>query len=139
MNKILIAMVVTLSFNYGAFAGGFNDLKSALGSADIDNMNIPAAAAVKTIPASLKAALSFEMEAARCLREDLASSDIKAKVTLVEIPGGKIVLSVVFANWNDYEQIKDLFYQDPGDNPSYRSIKVLPSVARKENSEIKGR
>lgn len=74
--------------------------------------------------------MQFALEAASSLRKDLKGYGVKAKVGLVNEPGGRYGLSVEFQNWKDYEKIKDLFYQDPGDNPSYMDLKVYPRVPK---------
>lgn len=73
---------------------------------------------------------SFADEAAAELRKELKSYGIQAKVSVVSNPGEKPVLAVEFRNWKDYERIKDLFYQDPGDNPSYMGVKISPRVPK---------
>ena len=75
--------------------------------------------------------MQFALEAASELRKDLKNYGIKAKVGLVNEPVGGYGLWVEFRNWSDYEKIKDLFYQDPGNNPSYMDLKVYPRVPKK--------
>lgn len=74
--------------------------------------------------------MQFALEAASELRKDLKGYGIKAKVGLVNEPKGGYGLWVEFRNWSDYEQVKDLFYQDPGENPSYMDLKVYPRVPK---------
>lgn len=74
--------------------------------------------------------MQFALEAASELRKELKGYGIKAKVGLVNEPKGGYGLWVEFRNWSDYEQVKDLFYQDPGDNPSYMSHKIYPRVPK---------
>jgi len=78
----------------------------------------------------ISADMQFALEAASELRKELKGYGIKAKVGLLNEPKGGYGLRVEFKNWADYEKIKDLFYQDPGDNPSYMDLKVHPSVPK---------
>ncbi len=78
----------------------------------------------------ISADMQFALEAASELRKELKGHGIKAKVGLVNEPGGAYGLWVEFKNWADYEKVKDLFYQDPGNNPSYMDLKVYPRVPK---------
>ncbi|MDA8244996.1 MAG: hypothetical protein M0025_12865 [Elusimicrobia bacterium] len=73
--------------------------------------------------------MQFALEAAASLRKDLKEYGVKAKVRLVNLPGGRYALGVEFRNQEDYDQVSDMFYQDPGDNPSYMDLKVVVSIA----------
>lgn len=90
-------------------------------------LQVPAA-----VPGMARSQDSFAYEAAAELRKELKYYGVKAKVSVVSNPGEKPVLAVEFRNWKDYEQIKDLFYQDPGDNPSYMGIKISPRVPKSD-------
>ncbi len=74
--------------------------------------------------------MQFALEAASTLRKDLKGYGLKAKVGLLNEPKGGYGLWVEFQNWAEYEKVKDLFYQDPGDNPSYMDLKVYPRVPK---------
>lgn len=75
-------------------------------------------------------AMQFALEAASELRKDLKGHGIKAKVGLVNRPGGAYGLWAEFLSLADYEKVKDMFYQDPGDNPSYMDLKVEVRIAK---------
>lgn len=74
--------------------------------------------------------LQFALGAASSLRRDLKDYGIKAKVRLMNLPGGAYGLAVDFQTREDYEQVKDMFYQDPGENPSYMDLKVTAYVEK---------
>ncbi|MBI4350333.1 MAG: hypothetical protein HY550_02735 [Elusimicrobia bacterium] len=78
----------------------------------------------------ISAELQFALEAASELRKELKGYGIKAKVGLLNEPDGSYGLWAEFSNWADYEEVKDLFYQDPGYNPSYMGHKVYPRVPK---------
>lgn len=78
----------------------------------------------------ISAEMQFALESASELRKDLKGYGVKAKVGLLNEPDGAYGLWVEFQNWADYEKVKDLFYQDPGENPSYRDLKVYPRVPK---------
>ena len=78
----------------------------------------------------ISADMQFALEAASELRKDLKAQGIKAKVGILNEPKGGYGLWVEFKTWADYEKIKDLFYQDPGNNPSYMDLKVYPRVPK---------
>lgn len=82
------------------------------------------------VPAPVKAQDSWAKEAAKELRRELKQQGITAKVTVAAGPGQEPFLAVEFLSWEDYERIKDLFFQDPGDNPSYMDVKVSPRVPK---------
>lgn len=81
--------------------------------------------------------MQFALEAASSLRQDLKKQGVKAKVGLLNEPGGRYGLWVEFKNWADYEKVKDLFYQDPGHNPGYMDLKVYPRVPKSGAGEQK--
>lgn len=74
--------------------------------------------------------MQFALQAAASLRKDLKGYGVKAKVGLVNLPGGRYGLSVEFANGDDFELVEDMFYQDPGDGPNYMDHKVLLTIAK---------
>ncbi len=86
----------------------------------------------------IPADMQFALEAASALRKDLKGCGIKAKVGLLNEPNGAYGLWVEFRNWADYEKIKDLFYQDPGNNPGYMDLKVHPRVSKEINKADPG-
>lgn len=79
-----------------------------------------------------KTSKDWAYTAAQELRKELKSYGIQAKVIVATPPGKKPFLAVEFASWNDYEQVKDLFYQDPPPppNPSYMGVRVSIRVPR---------
>lgn len=79
---------------------------------------------------TIQPALTFAIEAADSLRKDLKDNGIKAKVSIINAKTGAYELAVEFKSWADYGKIKDLFYQDPGDNPSYMDLKIRPSAPK---------
>ena len=92
-----------------------------------------AAYIIRPIPApAFKAQGSWAREAATELRKELKQYGVTAKVIVVDAagPGQEPFLAVEFQSWKDYDQIKDLFYQDPGDNPSYMGVKISPRVPK---------
>lgn len=78
----------------------------------------------------ISADMQFALESASLLRKDLKEQGVKAKVGLLNEPKGGYGLWVEFQSWADYEKVKDMFYQDPGDNPSYRDLKIYPRVPK---------
>lgn len=75
--------------------------------------------------------VAWAQEAAAMLRGELEQAGIHAAVEVVSLRRwGKLLLVVDFQSGQDYEEIRDIFYQDPGDNPSYRGIKVWPRFPR---------
>ncbi|PJA15209.1 MAG: hypothetical protein COX65_04340 [Elusimicrobia bacterium CG_4_10_14_0_2_um_filter_56_8] len=78
--------------------------------------------------------LDWAKQVAKELRKELKGYGIFASVIVVAKPGKKAFLAVEFKSWADYEQVKDLFYQDPGKNPSYMDIRVSPRVPKEAGS-----
>ncbi len=133
-NKIIagsVVSVVCLSFAISnAKASGINGEEAFRNSLNL----LPAAARLE-LPEPAQPSVqpyprdSWAKEAAQELRKELKQQGIAAKVTVAG-PGQEPFLAVEFKSWADYELIKDLFFQDPGDNPSYMGVKVSPRVAK---------
>ena len=126
MKKLLLTLVINITFIASATEFNLPDTDTIL-----QNVS-PTVEKSESIRISPKQ--KFANEAASQLRKDLKLYGIKAKVSVIsisEIPSKEeYALAVEFQSWKDYEQIKDLFYQYPGNNPSYMDLKVFPRVPK---------
>jgi len=131
MKKALFSAVLLLPA--ALFAAGMeNDRARQLAPIDAGSIlaQIEQQQHIQATQPIISSEMQFALESASELRKDLKAQGIKAKVGLLNEPDYSYGLWVEFRNWADYEKIKDLFYQDPGYNPSYRGHKVYPRVPK---------
>ncbi|MCX5790786.1 MAG: hypothetical protein NTY45_00995 [Elusimicrobia bacterium] len=125
MKKTLLVSAVFFIARGTLMAGQLN-----LESAGLRSLGGELAKTEVAAPAAPKAAMSWAEEVSLSLKKDLGEYRIKAGIRIVKA-GGEEALEVNFLSKKDYETIKDLFYQDPGDGPSYMDVKICPLVLGK--------
>lgn len=105
-----------------------------LSALPLSTVEIPAPGA----PGKTKADDSWAREAAGELRKELKERGVNARISVANALDGTPALMVEFASKEEYEEISDLFYQDPG-APCYMDVKVVVMIdAQKTRSPMAG-